>query len=801
VTDLVKWLLLMEIMGIAGVPISMRVFGGLTDRGLSFSKPVGFLTTGYFFWMIATVTKTGASTLNLLGGIAMTVTLGLLLQRNKGARLFFSELRAKMGQLLFHELLFLVVFLIGVGLRWFSITREGASIVISESPSIMAWFHGVLESGSYPPRDPMLSGHPINYYYFGWTLLTLPTTLARISPTIAYNLGMATMLALSAVSVAGTLYNWANLGGGFAGARSRRGIALAGVAMVLFMGNQTGGLMLLTGGPEVVAANPRDLPRLVINGLTTREPVGLGSDFPSQRFDGHTELNPRTGAARFDPFAARIAVWDHVQNAAGQTYAHPVLTEFPFFAYLLGDLHPNLMSLPWTVLAIAMSLNLLNVNAPRIGRLQLIASGFALGALWVLNGPDVLTYSFIFLGALVFGHLRRGDGYSRVLKRYLLDACIVGASAFLAFLPFHMAFKVPTRRFPLAFAPDRTGMVEFVIVFAPLFVPLLVLLVRTASHVRVGSRRIRLNAFLLLISGVALLVGILIGWPLFFLLPIAVGAVVCGLPMRDRPSIAFALWGLAVAALVVWGADLIVFNQCAGTFCPADHLFDGRTLRTNTIFKTYLHVWVIAGLSSVIAIRHLATRFSSRSLLWLVPYVALLVNGFTYTLFAPRHPSTASVKGGSAWSLDGLAWFKRERPAEAEAVQWSKSNVSAESVMLQAPGESYNPSTSFLAWAAGRNVVIGWPLQEQFWRAGDARAYSAIETRIRDVTEIYSTSDSQRARQLLQKYQVGFVLIGDQERTLVRTSGGHADALAKFELLGKVVFEQSGTAIYKIRDS
>ena len=91
----------------------------------------------------------------------------------------------------------------------------------------------------------------------------------------------------------------------------------------------------------------------------------------------------------------------------------------------------------------------------------------------------------------------------------------------------------------------------------------------------------------------------------------------------------------------------------------------------------------------------------------------------------------------------------------------------------------------------GLPTVIGWP-----WHQIQQRTdYSfAITDRARDVREMYETTDTQRALELLSQYRVRYVVVGDLER--ISYVG---DGLNKFETLGRKVFENQGTAIYEAR--
>ena len=90
-----------------------------------------------------------------------------------------------------------------------------------------------------------------------------------------------------------------------------------------------------------------------------------------------------------------------------------VIDEFPFFSFLLGDLHPHVLAIPFGLLAIAVALNLFlggwrgQINMPLGARLHINYMGFLLSALVIgglafLNTWDILIAATLIVGAYVF---------------------------------------------------------------------------------------------------------------------------------------------------------------------------------------------------------------------------------------------------------------------------------------------------------------------------------------------------------------------------------------------------------------
>src|SRR4030042_4309607 len=116
------WWLIIQVLGWITLPISMRFFRWLPDRGYAFAKPLGLLLVSYIVWL-------GASAgflRNNLGGILFAILLvagasAWLLFRRKQGVLTLADLshflREHWRLVLTVELLFIVALVAWAGLR------------------------------------------------------------------------------------------------------------------------------------------------------------------------------------------------------------------------------------------------------------------------------------------------------------------------------------------------------------------------------------------------------------------------------------------------------------------------------------------------------------------------------------------------------------------------------------------------------------------------------------------------------------------------------------------------------------
>src|SRR5690606_5241411 len=147
----------------------------------------------------------------------------------------------------------------------------------------------------------------------------------------------------------------------------------------------------------------------------------------------------------------------HDLDFAGQTFGE-VIDEFPNFSFLLGDLHPHVMSLAFSLLAIGLAFNL--VRSPGgLDRFQVVGYALCLGGLIFLNLLDGPLGIALVLGAEALRRLIRAQG--RLTWRDWVETAGFGAAlgllGLLLYLPFFIGFRsqagglLPNPLFPTRF--------------------------------------------------------------------------------------------------------------------------------------------------------------------------------------------------------------------------------------------------------------------------------------------------------------------------------------------------------------
>jgi len=201
----------------------------------------------------------------------------------------------------------------------------------------------------------------------------------------------------------------------------------------------------------------------------------------------------------------------------------------------------------------------------------------------------------------------------------------------------------------------------------------------------------------------------------------------------------------------------------------------------------------VVALAAFAAVRRARFSLALPRLVWIGLTAVLLSAALVY-------PVTVTLErtGGfrNTQRMDGLAYQEQLDPQEAEAIRWLKENVSGTPVVLEGVGLDFS-DFGRVSGHTGLPTVMGWLGHELQWRGyGSVTSASGevipIEDVPNDVTTIYTTSDLELAKALMDKYRVEFVYAGRMERQQYGESG-----LAKFRQFMVPVFENESVTIYQ----
>ena len=799
------WYLVVQGFALAGLPLAFGWLRALPSRGYAAAKALGVLLVGVLLWwggILHIWGNTAAATLVAMGGI---FALGLWAMRGQWADVRPWQ-REHRRFVLVTEALFLMALILWSFVRASQPQLQTAG---GEKWMEIAFLNAVLRSPAMPPHDPWLSGYAISYYYLGYHLLGMITRLTALPASIAFNLGNAGWFALAAATAYGVAYDLLN--------RRDALRPLLGPVMLLLAGNGAGLLEVLHARGLLPAAFWRWLDIVDLNAAP--EPPYTWA--PTRFFWWW----------RASRVIRDVTPWGDHQE---------VIDEFPAFSFILGDMHPHLLALPFVLLVIALAFHLYKQALERDERPREDArwwasipklSGYAvvLGTLGFLNTWDFPLGWALLVGALLIGHLQRRraaepDWHLAALFDLAWDlkieAIFLGVGSLLCYAPFWLGLRSQAGGIlPNLF--NATRLPQFVVMFTPLLIPVGGVIVNGARRARLSWKTVAQWAVLGLvgIAALSLLIGSVTAAP--YLIVILRGESVQGYNLPPETALAALRRRLANP----WTALLLLVGVSAGglallgfgrnsrdseqparpphpiaapfplmlallglllTLAPEFvFLKDIFHTRMNTIFKFYFQAWILWSVAGAWQVARWLERPRGRK--WAALAGVLILIGMIYTgLAIPKR----AEEHGAPWTLDGAAWLEESHPADYAAIQWLNANVEGRPVIAETPGDERRAYTyeGRIAAHTGLPTVLGWADHEKQWRGTSGEQ----DRRAQALEALFTTENPERAREVIAQYQIAYIYIGPVESARYPDAG-----LTKFATMFPSVYESAQVVIYR----
>ncbi len=847
--SVILWWLALLGLQILAWPVAFTVFGSLRDRGYAFARALGLILMAWVSWMLA---SSHLLINNLLPYIIALVLLGLLSfllwRRQREAMAAFW--RERRGLILTLEGVFTAAFLFFVFIRllnpdlwqpWFG----------GEKFMEFAFLNAVLKTPYFPPYDPYFAGGIMNYYYYGYQLLAVLIKLTGLKPTIAFNLAIPTLFALTFTGVFSLAYTLApRLRGRAQSWQDGLGAGLLAGVIVAVMSNLEGGLAL-------------------IRNLAQVSPSHFSATLPG------LETLVRAAAAIPAVLAGNVQLpaynyWD-ISRVIPYT-----INEFPYWSFLFADLHPHMMGIPFTVLFLALAYQLISHQSSVISHQfhsetalppkttssvlpVLLFMPFVLGAIGATNTWDLPTY--LGLGVLVWLLAEwRAQKRIRILRTLLFILYLAGASILL-YLPFYSHYTTVFQTgVALTYAKTDPGAWLriwgfFVFVAISYFVVMLIYrpgdvlgLAWLSGLFRHFERSARfLDHFEALVARrwdlpftqavMALTVvaaGVLAAfgyWVIALLLALVVFIGLFLFRQKADPADQFVNALFFTGLLILLGVEIVYLKDflcgCGPGFFSKTH---GEWYRMNTLFKFYIQAWVILGVAAGAALPWMVDLTQRRKgakgekgasvwrWVWLITLGVLFALGLVFLVLGTKsrvndrfpgpRPPRNTLDGMAYMTVGRYNWPDNSHTIELkydyDAIRWLQAHVTGTPVVAEAPASWYEVNGRNVGYdyyrAGGLRVgsMTGLPIllgQHQ----GEQRYGWQVGQREQTARELWQTTDLNRARQLIDQLHVDYIYVGQLERILFTP-----EQLAKFDALvrsgeAEVVYQNPGVTIYRIK--
>ena len=836
------WYLIITLLGWLTFPLAYRLFPALTDRGYSLARAAGLLVWGYFFWLLTSLGLTQNTIGGILFGLLVLVGLSLssfFFQRSNIENLkseILSWLKQNLRLIITVEILFFVAFALLALLRAGNPELSG-----TERPMELMFINSILRSPSFPPHDSWLSGYAISYYYFGYVLTAMLAKLTSVPGSAAHNLMTSLVFSLAAVGAYGILYDLLSITTRTEGTADRPeikpailddkssiGFAFLGPLFLLLVSNLEAFLDVLH---QRGFFWPSNLQPATFNFWAWLDI----KDLSDQPVLPHSWLPDR------------YLWWWRASRVISDSdllhHAQEIIDEFPFFSFLLGDLHPHVLAIPFNLLAVAIALNIFQGGwrgetdlfglRLRISKTGFFVAALILGALAFLNTWDILVAAALVVFAYVLFRVREDRWSWARLEDVFALGLPLGVSALLLYLPFYIGFSSQAGGIlPNLINPTRGA--QLWVMFAPMFIPLLAYLIYLWRN---EKRPARWYLSCILATGFVVLLWAFswsLGWLAFikdtgfaqqYLASQGIsdlGAFFNAAASRRFlyigglltmvavmiPALAFLMANIRPTTVdrdeaseinnplsiinslpdhrpVTFVLFLIILGALLVIAPEFVFLRDQFDYRLNTVFKFYYQAWLLwslaAGFGAAILLKNLRGAWE-----WIfrIGFSLLLLASLIYPALSII-TKTNNFNPAYGWTLDDFTRIQHEDPDEAAAITWLKS--APEGVVAEAVGGSYT-NYARISEYTGLPAVLGWPGHESQWRGGGAEQGS----RENDIKTLYATLNWQPALDIIRQYNIRYVYVGGLERSTYPVQED------KFQSNLIQVFQQGNVTIYEV---
>lgn len=209
--------------------------------------------------------------------------------------------------------------------------------------------------------------------------------------------------------------------------------------------------------------------------------------------------------------------------------------------------------------------------------------------------------------------------------------------------------------------------------------------------------------------------------------------------------------------------------------------------RANTMFKLTYQTFIMMGILLGATMGKLVDRSRKMSLKWRMPALFLVFWIFIGTMNFPLVAfPTYYGNFKNYYGLDGEVWMLSKMPENYGAVVFLRQHMDGKN-LIEAVGDSYTLMNAVSVFS-GVPTIQGWRVHEWLWRGG----YDVVASREEEVREVYQGEDMVKSKVILQKYNIGWILVGQDERITYSVNE------EKLWQLGEIVWRQGETYLIKV---
>ena len=322
------WVAVLMLIGFVTLPLAAKLWENFSSGGFFLSQPMGLVLTCLVLWTLTHFKIFKINVISIILSALIVAACCYIPKTFREALIRKYDSKGFVEAIVMEETAFLIVFFLMCYFKGFLPDING-----QEKFMDYGFIMSMQRNGNLPANDMWLSGYSINYYYFGQYIWSVVIKITGIPTGVGYNLAMCSATAIPfGMSFA--------IGKYLIEASSKRGFTDS-KAVKYIAGFLTGCAVSLWGNSHSYFYDENSIGNSLLDVFKA-----MGIDVG--KTDGF-----------FYPDSTRYIGWN---PDLGVDYT---IEEFPFYSYLVGDLHAHVISMIIVLLIMAVILSLIcSVSLP-----------------------------------------------------------------------------------------------------------------------------------------------------------------------------------------------------------------------------------------------------------------------------------------------------------------------------------------------------------------------------------------------------------------------------------------------------
>ena len=650
-----QWWSVLVLIGLAALPLTIRLFGSWFDRGYGLSKAVGLAIVTYAMYAGGTLHILPFTNISMYVVLLALFVIGVLISNHKEILHTKYQILNKwrvIGIWACEEAVFFFVLLL-----WAFVKGHEPSIRGLEKFMDFGFMQSIITNQYFPVPDMWYAGGTINYYYFGHIVTAVVTKLSGVDLSITFNLMLATICAFTftmsasiGIELQKRIHDPVKI------------ITWQVISRFIFGGVLTGFLVTFAGNMQTIYAFTKGyVGEHVVPFWTILWPAG---EFFTRVGEGMAKYW-YANATRFIPFT---------------------IHEFPSYSFVVSDVHGHVLSIPFVLLTIALLVTIFGGEPmKKIFSSKTVFFGFLAGILLMTNALDGPIY-FGVCAILLFFAVKRSnhESFLSALIHSVPPLLFIGIVVIATALPFLMHFDsfasgIGVNCPPAFLAQSKIGPFLFE-----------------------GIEKCQASPLWMM----------WLLWGFFWFCGVWLFITsVWQKEEKDHPV------SLLLKILFLFSIGLIIFPEFLyiKDIYPA-HFRSNTMFKLG--YQAFIMWSIIAGFIITHFIFS-KTGIQMRRILRIVFFILLVPQLFLVSIYPIFSVRSYFGELRTYKELGGLFWFEKEYPDNYAVAQWMKANRPNDVpwVILEADGDSYTDYNHMSAFT-GNPTVVGWAVHEWLWRGG-----------------------------------------------------------------------------------